>query len=51
MKASTALKKEADAADCWKGFQPGSWQTSIDVRDFIVEAVRSALAHDHFAGP
>ncbi|MGY4330987.1 hypothetical protein ACVWWG_005404 [Bradyrhizobium sp. LB7.2] len=36
MKASTALKKEAVAGDCWSGFQPGDWQASINVRDFIV---------------
>ena len=35
MKASAALRKEADSGDCWKGFRPGDWLTSIDVRDFI----------------
>ena len=39
MKASAALRKEADAGDCWKGFRPGDWTTSINVRDFIVRNV------------
>ena len=29
MKAGAALRKEADAGDCWKGFQPGAWLTSL----------------------
>jgi formate C-acetyltransferase len=39
MKGSAALKKEADAHDCWRGFRPGDWVSSIDVRDFIVRNV------------
>src|SRR6202000_1616499 len=39
MKASAALRKEADAGDCWRGFRPGDWQTSINARAFIVRKV------------
>jgi formate C-acetyltransferase len=52
MKASTALRKEVDTGDCWKGFRPGDWQTSIDVRDFIVRNVTSYAGNEDFlAGP
>ena len=30
-----AVTPDAINADPWHGFQPGSWQTAIDVRDFI----------------
>jgi formate C-acetyltransferase len=36
MKAGAAVKKEAKQEDCWRGFKPGDWTTSINVRDFIV---------------
>ena len=39
MKASAALRKEADAGHCWDGFRPGDWLSSINVRDFIVRNV------------
>jgi len=33
---ATVVKEEPNAADkAWTGFQPGLWQTQIDVRDFI----------------
>src|SRR3984885_5113312 len=48
MKASAALRKEADAGDCWKGFRPGSWVTSISVRDFIVRNVTPYHGNDDF---
>src|SRR3954451_10003992 len=52
MKASAALRKEADTSDCWKGFRPGDWQTSINVRDFIVRKVTPyAGSEDFLAGP
>src|SRR3954453_5937529 len=52
MKASTALRKEADTSDCWKGFRPGDWQTSINVRDFIIRNVTSyAGSEDFLVGP
>src|SRR5262245_47083953 len=34
--AKSALAKKAPAEDCWRSFKPGSWCTTIDVRDFIV---------------
>lgn len=37
MKASAALRKEAETGDCWSDFQPGDWLSSINVRDFIVQ--------------
>jgi formate C-acetyltransferase len=52
MKASAALRKEGDAGDSWKGFRPGDWQTSINVRDFIVRNVSSYAGDEAFlAGP
>jgi formate C-acetyltransferase len=52
MKASAAVRKEADAGDCWKGFQPGAWLDSIDVRDFIVRNVTPYSGNEDFlAGP
>src|SRR5258707_11384978 len=52
MKASAALRKEGDAGDSWSGFQPGDWQTSINVRDFIVRNVTSYAGDEAFlAGP
>jgi formate C-acetyltransferase len=52
MKASTALRKEVDAGDCWKGFRPGGWTTAIDVRDFIVRNVTPYSGNEDFlAGP
>ena len=48
MKASAALRKEADAGDCWKGFRPGSWVTSISVRDFIVRNVTPYNGNEDF---
>src|SRR4051812_21605114 len=52
MKASAALKKEVDTGDCWKGLRPGDWQTSINVRDFIVRNVTPYAGNEDFlAGP
>src|SRR4051812_30966522 len=52
MKASAALRKEADTSDCWKGFRPGDWQTSINVRDFIIRNVTPYTGDEDFlAGP
>lgn len=48
MKASAALKKEADAGNCWKGFQPGDWLSSINVRDFIVRNVTPYTGDESF---
>jgi formate C-acetyltransferase len=48
MKASAALRKEADAGDCWKDFRPGDWLTSINVRDFIVRNVTPYTGNEDF---
>jgi formate C-acetyltransferase len=48
MKASTALRKEADTGDCWRSFRPGDWQTSINVRDFIVRNVTPYTGGEEF---
>src|ERR1700722_8363135 len=48
MKAGAALRKEVDSGDCWKGFRPGSWVTSISVRDFIVRNVTSYNGNEDF---
>src|SRR5258706_12805866 len=48
MKASAALKKEANTGDCWKDFRPGDWLTSINVRDFIVGNVTPYTGNEHF---
>jgi formate C-acetyltransferase len=36
MEGSAGLAKNPKDQQCWRGFQPGPWCTSIDVRDFIV---------------
>src|SRR6201992_4348433 len=52
MKASAAVRKEVDAGDSWKGFQPGAWLDAIDVRDFIVRHVTPYSGNENFlAGP
>src|SRR3982074_1646510 len=52
MKAHAALKKEEDTGDYWRGFRPGDWQTSINVRDFIVRNVTPYTGNEDFlAGP
>src|SRR5258706_9764534 len=48
MKASAALRKQADAGDCWNAFRPGDWTTSINVRDFIVRNVTSYAGNEEF---
>src|SRR6516165_9374896 len=52
MNPSAALKKETDAGDCWRGFRPGDWRNSINVRDFIVRNVTPYTGNEDFlAGP
>jgi len=52
MKASAALRKEADAGHSWDGFRPGDWLSSINVRDFIVRNVTPYTGDEAFlAGP
>jgi formate C-acetyltransferase len=52
MEGSTGLAKSAKDQDCWRGFEPGSWRTSIDVRDFIIRNVTPYEGDEKFlAGP
>jgi formate C-acetyltransferase len=52
MKGSAARSQEADSGDCWNGFRPGDWTTSINVRDFIVRNVKPYPGNEDFlAGP
>jgi hypothetical protein len=52
MAGATALKQNETDADCWRGFKSGSWQASIDVRDFIVKNVTPYAGDETFlAGP
>jgi formate C-acetyltransferase len=48
MKGSAALRQEADSSDCWNGFRPGDWTTSINVRDFIVRNVTPYKGNEDF---
>src|SRR6201991_2542163 len=48
MKAGAVLRKEADTGDCWKGFRPGDWGASINVRDFIVRNVTPYAGNEDF---
>ena len=36
MEGSAGLAKNRKDENCWRGFQPGSWCSTIDVRDFII---------------
>jgi formate C-acetyltransferase len=51
MERAAALRKEADAGDCWRGFQPGDWTNSINVRDFIVKNVTPYTGDEKFLVP
>jgi formate C-acetyltransferase len=48
MKGSAALRKDDTTIDCWRGFEPGDWVTSINVRDFIVRNVTSYSGDEKF---
>lgn len=51
MKGSAALKKDV-TADGWRGFTPGDWSSTINVRDFIVRNVTPYTGDEKFlAGP
>jgi formate C-acetyltransferase len=47
MKGSAALKQDAKT-DAWRGFKPGDWSSSINVRDFIVRNVTSYAGDEKF---
>jgi formate C-acetyltransferase len=52
MEGTAALPKNVKDERCWRGFKPGSWCTSIDVRDFIVHNVIPYSGDEKFlAGP
>lgn len=52
MRASAALKKEAETGHCWSGFRPGDWQHAINVRDFIIRNVTPYEGNEDFlVGP
>ena len=51
MKAGATVKKEAKDEGCWRGFKPGDWSTSINVRDFIVRNVTPYDGDEKFLAP
>jgi formate C-acetyltransferase len=52
MKAgAAAAKKETKDEGCWRGFKPGDWSTSINLRDFIVRNVTSYDGDEKFLAP
>lgn len=51
MKGSAAVKQDA-TVDSWRGFEPGDWSSTINVRDFIVRNVTSYSGDEKFlTGP
>lgn len=48
MKAGAAVKKEVKDEGCWRGFKPGDWSTSVNVRDFIVRNVTPYSGDEKF---
>src|SRR6476646_9968286 len=46
----TSTQKTADQ-DAWRGFNAGDWQSSIDVRDFIVRNVTPYTGDEKFLAP
>ena len=52
MAGLAAVAKKSSDQDSWRGFKPGKWQNSIDVRDFIICNFTSYLGDEKFlAGP
>jgi formate C-acetyltransferase len=52
MEATVAKPKSQKVEHCWRGFQPGAWTTSIDVRDFIARNATPYSGDEKFlAGP
>ena len=51
MKGSAALKKDVGSGDSWRGFQPGDWTSTINVRDFIVRNVTPYSSDEKFLAP
>ena len=52
MEGTAAISKGQKDERCWRGFQPGAWTSSIDVRDFIVRNATPYSGDEKFlAGP
>jgi formate C-acetyltransferase len=52
MEGTAALAKKREEKHGWRGFKPGNWSATIDVRDFIVRNVTPYAGDEGFlAGP
>jgi formate C-acetyltransferase len=52
MEGAAAISKSQKDGRCWRGFQPGAWTNSIDVRDFIARNATPYSGDEKFlAGP
>jgi formate C-acetyltransferase len=52
MEGTAGLARNLKDGRCWRGFQPGSWCDTIDVRDFIVRNATPYSGDEAFlAGP
>ncbi len=52
MEGTAGFSKELKDQRCWRDFVPGSWCSSIDVRDFIVRNAKPYTGDEKFlAGP
>src|SRR5690242_16186466 len=48
MEGTAGIPKRAKDERCWRGFQPGIWLTSIDVRDFIARNATPYFGDEKF---
>ena len=48
MEGTAAIAKSLKDERCWRGFQPGIWSTSIDVRDFIARNATPYFGDEKF---
>ncbi len=51
MEGTAALSKKLKDQRCWRGFTPGSWYSTIDVRDFIVRNATPYEGDETFLAP
>ncbi|HSV23498.1 MAG TPA: formate C-acetyltransferase [Xanthobacteraceae bacterium] len=52
MEGTVGLGRTLNSERCWRGFKPGNWRSSIDVRDFIVCNVTPYAGDEKFlVGP
>jgi len=52
MEGTVGLGRTLNSERCWRGFKPGNWRSSIDVRDFIVCNVTPYTGDEKFlVGP